>query len=117
MDDNSKAWLILVIAGFMETVWAVAMDYSEGFTKILYDIIVIVFLCISMYLLSKALSMGLPVGTAYAVWTGIGAIGTIAVSIMLGNEVATVLRMLFVGLIIFGIVGLQMTSNEKKDGS
>lgn len=115
MDDRSMAWILLIVAGFMETVWAVAMDYSEGFTKILFDVIVIVFLCISMVLLSKALSMGLPVGTAYAVWTGIGAVGTIAVSILLGNEVATPLRMLFVGLIIFGIVGLQITSNEKKE--
>lgn len=115
MDNNSKAWIILIVAGFMETIWAVAMDYSEGFTKILYDVIVVVFLCISMVLLSKALSMGLPVGTAYAVWTGIGAVGTIVVSIILGNEMAEPLRLLFVGLIIFGIVGLQITSNEKKE--
>ncbi|MBO5653900.1 MAG: QacE family quaternary ammonium compound efflux SMR transporter [Candidatus Methanomethylophilaceae archaeon] len=115
MDKNSKAWLILIVAGFMETVWAVAMDYSDGFTKILYDIIVIVFLVISMVMLSKALNLGLPVGTAYAVWTGVGAVGTIVVSIILGNESAAPLRMLFIGLIVFGIAGLQITSTESKE--
>ena len=115
MDRNSKAWLILFIAGLMETVWAVAMDYSEGFTVIFYDILVIVFLTVSMVLLSKALNMGLPVGTAYAVWTGIGAVGTIVVSIILGNEVVEPLRLLFVALIIGGITGLQITSNNKEE--
>ncbi len=115
MVKDSKAWLILLIAGLMETVWAVAMDYSEGFTIITYDILVVIFLTISTILLSKALNMGLPVGTAYAVWTGIGAVGTIAVSIILGNEVVEPLRLLFVALIIGGIVGLQMTSNKKEE--
>lgn len=115
MEANSKAWLILVIAGLMETVWAVAMDYSDGFTIIIYDVIVVIFLTISMVLLSRALNLGLPVGTAYAVWTGIGAVGTIVVSIALGNEVASPLRMLFIGLIVFGIAGLQMTSTDVKE--
>jgi len=115
MDNDSKAWLILIVAGIMEMVWAVAMDYSEGFTKIHFDILVIIFLTISMVLLSKALSMGLPVGTAYAVWTGIGAVGTITVSILLGNEVATIARILFIALIIGGIVGLQVTSGGNKE--
>lgn len=115
MDNDSKAWIILIVAGIMEMVWAVAMDYSEGFTKIHFDILVIIFLTISMVLLSKALSMGLPVGTAYAVWTGIGAVGTITVSILLGNEVATIARILFIALIIGGIVGLQVTSGGNKE--
>lgn len=115
MDKNSKAWIILIIAGLMETVWAVAMDYSDGFREIVFDVIVVIFLAISMIMLSKALNMGLPVGTAYAVWTGIGAVGTIIVSILLGNETVDPLRLLFVALIVGGIVGLQITSNEKKE--
>ena len=115
MDGDSRAWCILVLAGIMEMVWAIAMDYSEGFTNMLFGTIVVVFLIISMVLLSKALSMGLPVGTAYAVWTGIGAVGTITVSVLLGNEVITPARVLFVALIIAGIAGLQLTSGKKKE--
>ena len=103
-------WMVLFIAGLFEVVWAIAMDYSDGFTVWYYDAIVAVFLVGSMVLLAKALNMGIPVGTAYAVWTGIGAIGTIAVSVSLGNESLTALKALFVGMIIAGIIGLQMSS-------
>ena len=116
MNRESRAWLILIVAGFMETVWAVAMDYSEGFARIQFDIVVIVFLIISMGLLSKALNMGLPIGTAYAVWTGIGAVGTIAVSLVLGNETLSATRLLFVAAIVCGIIGLQMTSKDGGPG-
>ena len=103
-------WMVLFIAGLFEVVWAIAMDYSDGFTVWYYDVIVAVFLVGSMVLLAKALNMGIPVGTAYAVWTGIGAIGTIAVSVSLGNESLTAMKALFVGMIIAGIIGLQMSS-------
>ncbi|MGN1044974.1 MAG: DMT family transporter [Candidatus Methanomethylophilaceae archaeon] len=115
MDDESKAWCILVLAGIMEMVWAVAMDYSDGFRNMMFGAIVIVFLIVSMVLLSKALNLGLPVGTAYAVWTGIGAVGTIIASVLLGNETATPARILFVAMIVAGIVGLQLTSGKKKE--
>ena len=106
-------WVILFIAGIFEVVWAVAMDYSDGFTVWYCDIIVAVFLIGSMVLLAKALNLGLPVGTAYAVWTGIGAVGTITVSVILGNETLNALKILFVAMIIGGIIGLQLSS--KKD--
>ena len=115
MDKNSKAWLILIVAGLLEIVWATAMDYSDEFRNIPYDIIVVVFLALSMYLLSKALNYGLPIGVSYSVWTGIGAIGTFAVSTLLGNENATPLRILFISLIVIGIVGLQMTAQNKNE--
>ena len=102
----------LVLPPVMEVVWAVAMGYSDGFTVWYYDVIVVVFLIISMYLLEKALRTGIPVGTAYAVWTGIGAVGTITVSVLLGNESVTLLRVFFVILIIAGITGLQLTSGS-----
>ena len=112
-----KGWAIIFVAGLTEIVWAVAMGYSEGFTVWYYDIIVIVFLALSTLLLGKALKTGLPVGTAYAVWTGIGAVGTITVSILLGNESVTLLRVFFVLLIIVGITGLQLTSGSGQTDS
>lgn len=103
-------WAVLVIAGIFEIVWAVAMDYSDGFTVWYFDVVVVVFLIGSMVLLAKSLNLGIPVGTAYAVWTGIGAVGTITVSVALGNESLTALKALFVMMIIAGIIGLQLTS-------
>ena len=109
-----KGWIIIFIAGLMEVVWAVAMGCSDGFTIWYYDIITVVFLIISTVLLERALRTGIPVGTAYAVWTGIGAIGTIVVSVALGNETLTALKALFVGMIIAGIIGLQITSKQSE---
>ena len=108
-------WAVLFIAGLFEVVWAIAMDYSDGFTIWYYDIIVAVFLIGSTLLLAKALNMGIPVGTAYAVWTGIGAIGTIIISVALGNETLTLLKTVFVMMIIAGIIGLQMTSGRSAE--
>ena len=112
-----KGWMIILIAGLAEVVWAVAMGYSDGFTVWYYDVITVVFLIISTVLLERALRTGIPVGTAYAVWTGIGAVGTIIVSVALGNETITLLRVLFVMLIIIGITGLQLTSANSQTGS
>ena len=110
--DNG--WKIIFVAGIMEVVWATAMGYSDGFTIWYFDVITIVFLAISMFLLEKALKSGIPVGTAYAVWTGIGAVGTIALSVALGNETLTLLRAAVVALIICGITGLQLTSGPSE---
>lgn len=110
-----RCWVTLIVAGLMEVVWAVAMDFSEGFTIWYYDVIVIVFMGISMFLLERALRAGIPVGTGYAVWTGIGAVGTIAASVALGNESLTILRTLFVMMVLGGIIGLQMTSGTSSE--
>ena len=112
-----RGWIIILIAGLAEVVWAVAMGYSDGFTIWYYDVITVVFLIISTVLLERALKTGLPVGTAYAVWTGIGAGGTIIVSVALGNETITLLRVFFVILIIAGITGLQLTSGSGRTDS
>jgi len=114
MCEKNVNWLYIFIAGIFEVIWAVAMGQSEAFTNILYDIIIIIGLTISMVLLSKAIDGGLPVGVAYAVWTGIGAVGTMAISVLMGVEVITILRILFIIMIISGIVGLQMSSNTEK---
>lgn len=111
-----RGWIIIFFAGLMEVVWAVSMGYSDGFTIWYFDIVTVVFLILSTLLLGKALKTGIPVGTAYAVWTGIGAVGTIIVSVALGNETISALRVFFVALIIAGIIGLQLTSgNEETD--
>ena len=112
-----RGWIIILIAGLAEVVWAVAMGYSDGFTIWYYDVITVVFLIISTMLLERALRTGIPVGTAYAVWTGIGAVGTIIVSVALGNETITLLRVFFVILIIAGITGLQLTSGSGRTDS
>ena len=105
-----KPRMILFAAGLTEVIWATAMDYSDGFAIWYYDIIVLVFLAVSTVLLGKALKGGIPVGTGYAVWTGIGAVGTIALSVAAGHETLTLLRSLFVMMIIAGISGLQLTA-------
>lgn len=117
----NKAWIVLLVAGLLEVVWATAMDYSDGFTIWYFDVVVLVFLTASTVLLERALKGGIPVGTGYAVWTGIGAIGTIVLSVAAGHETLTLLRVLFVMMIMAGIFGLQITaggSEEKiKEGS
>ena len=110
-----KRWSMIFIAGLMEIVWAVAMDYSDGFTIWYYDVIVAVLLAGSTILLARSLNAGLPIGTAYAVWTGIGAVGTLVVSTILGNEVLSVLRVIFVIMIIGGIIGLQVTTGPRSE--
>ncbi|MDD4245249.1 MAG: multidrug efflux SMR transporter [Candidatus Methanomethylophilaceae archaeon] len=113
MSDWRRLWLYLFIASMCEIIWAVALGYSDGFRVLPLSAVVLIFLTASIYLLSKAISGGLPVGTAYAVWVGIGAVGTMTVSVILGNEPALPMKLLFVGFIIAGIVGLQITSCEK----
>lgn len=101
------AWLILFIAGLFETAWAIGMKYSNGFTKFWPSVFTIVSIVISMGLLAYSLKE-LPVGTAYAVWTGIGAVGTAILGIVLFGESKELARLFFVFLIIAGIAGLRI---------
>ncbi|MHC1680123.1 MAG: multidrug efflux SMR transporter [Methanomassiliicoccales archaeon] len=107
---KDPAWTLLVVAGLLEPVWVTAMKLSEGFTDIPWAVATFVALFFSMYLLGKALKMSIPMGTAYAVWVGIGAIGALIVGILLFNEPSDLLRLFFVLLIVIGIVGVQVTS-------
>ena len=93
----AAAWVVLIVAGLLETVWAVGMKYTEGFSKPLPTAIVIVVAWASFYLLGIAMRP-LPAGTAYAVWTGIGAVGTVALGIVLFNEPATFARLACVAI-------------------
>jgi len=101
------AWTLLVTAGLLEIVWAIGLKYSEGFTKPRASVLTIGAMLASFYLLARALQ-SIPVGTGYAVWTGIGAAGTALVGMAVLDEPATVTRLLCLSLILLGIVGLKM---------
>ena len=106
---DKTAWFILFVAGIFETAWAISMKYSNGFTKVLPGVLTVVFALISMGLLAYSLKV-LPVGSAYAVWTGIGAVGTTILGIYLFNESKDFIRIFFIFLIIIGLVGLRLFS-------
>ena len=103
------AWLVLVIAGLFEVGWAIGLKYTDGFTRPWPTAATVAAMVISVALLGVAMRT-LPVGTAYAVWTGIGAVGTVLLGIVLFQEPATVARLACVGLIVAGIVGLKLTA-------
>ena len=103
------AWLYLFIAGLFEIGWAIGLKYTEGFSRIVPSLLTVGAMIISITLLGIALKT-LPVGTAYAVWTGIGAVGTAALGIYLFGDPATVARLASIGLIVAGIVGLKLVT-------
>lgn len=109
MDGVSRGWCILLVAGLTEVVWATAMGLSDGFREWGWTLVTAVFLTISTWLLSKALDHGLPVGGAYATWVGIGALGTVAVSSLIGMEHLSTESVLFVLMVAAGVIGLQAT--------
>jgi len=106
----TTSWILLLIAGLLEVVWAIGLKYTEGFSKLAPSIITITAMIASVWLLALALK-GIPVGTGYAVWTGIGAVGTAILGIVLFNEAATVARLACIGLIVAGIFGLKFFSS------
>ncbi len=103
------AWVQLFLAGLFEVGWAVGLKYTEGFSRLGPSIWTVTAMIISFWLLAASLRT-LPVGTAYAVWTGIGAVGTAILGIVLFGESREVLRLLAIGLIVAGIAGLKLTS-------
>lgn len=104
-------WLILFIAGLFEVAWAIGLKYTDGFSKLWPSVFTIAAMIISMGLLSYSVKH-LPVGTAYAVWTGIGAVGTAILGIILFNESKELMRVFFIFLIVIGIVGLKIFSGQ-----
>ena len=103
-------WLLLVVAGVFEIGWAIGLEYSEGFTELLPSIATVVALVASMLLLARAVE-SLPIGTAYAVWTGIGAVGAATLGVVLFGEPISVARVGFISLIVLGVVGLNFTAH------
>ncbi|MGQ9375307.1 DMT family transporter [Acinetobacter tandoii] len=104
------AWIVLILAGIFEIVWAYSMKLSEGFTRIGPSIITLIFMILSFALLAYAMRT-LPLGTAYTIWTGIGAIGSFLVGIFILGEPATAMRMLAAILIISGLVLMKLSSS------
>ena len=103
------AWILLFLAGLFETGWAIGLKYTDGFTRLWPTVWTVLAMIISLWLLGIALKT-LPVGTAYSVWVGIGAVGTVVLGIVLLGESANVARLISVGLIIAGIIGLKLST-------
>jgi quaternary ammonium compound-resistance protein SugE len=105
------AWFFLLLAGIAEVGWAVGLKYTEGFTRPVPTVLTVLSMGVSLWLLGLALKT-LPLGTAYAVWTGIGTVGTALLGILLLGESAAALRLACIGLIVMGIVGLKLVSPD-----
>jgi len=105
-------WVILFVAGLFEIGWAVGLKYTDGFTRLWPTVATAVALLASMSLLGLALRT-LPLGTAYAVWTGIGSVGTAVLGIILFREPATAMRLVCIGLIVIGILGLKLAGDAR----
>ena len=106
----STNWVVLIIAGLFEIFWAVGLKYTDGFTKLTPSILTILSMLISVWLLSISLKT-LPLGTAYAIWVGIGTVGTVIAGIILFNDSVNLLRIISILFIILGIIGLKITTS------
>lgn len=107
--SSTTSWIILIVAGLLEVCWAIGLKYSNGFTKLIPSIFTITTLAASMYLLARA-SQTLPIGTAYGVWVGIGALGAAISGMVLLNEPVTFGKIFFLCLLLTSIIGLKLTS-------
>ena len=103
------AWIYLLLAGLFEVIWAIGLKYTDGFTRLWPTVGTVTAMVISIVLLAMAVKT-LPIGTAYAIWTGIGAVGAVALGIVLFGDSASPLRLACVGLVVLGMVGLKLTS-------
>jgi len=104
-------WIYLCVAGLLEIVWAISLKHTEGFSNLRWSVVTVVGMTASFYCLAQALK-NIPVGTAYAIWTGIGAAGTAILGIILFSESAALPRLICIGVIVAGIVGLMLTSSS-----
>jgi quaternary ammonium compound-resistance protein SugE len=104
------AWTLLLVAGLFEIAWAIGLKYTDGFTRLVPSAITLVAMVVSVVCLAIALRT-IPVGTGYAVWTGIGAVGTALLGIVLFGESTSLARLACIGLIVAGIVGLKLVSD------
>ena len=109
MQSTGLAWTVLFVAGLFEVGWAIGLKYTDGFTRLWPSLWTLASMALSVVLLAYALR-SLPVGTGYAVWTGIGSIGTALLGIYLFSEPATAARLACIGLIVAGILGLKLAS-------
>jgi quaternary ammonium compound-resistance protein SugE len=108
--DKHMAWILLVVAGLLEVGWAIGLKYTQGFTRLWPSVFTLTAMVLSVVLLGVAMK-SLPVGTSYAVWVGVGAVGTAILGMVLFGEPATAGRLVSLGLIVAGIVGLKLASS------
>ena len=104
-------WVYLVVAGFLEVGWAIGLKYSQGFTRILPSMLTVIGMAASFYFLSLSLK-SLPLGNAYAIWTGIGTVGTVVLGIILFKEPISIMRLFCIAFIFIGIIGLKLLSTD-----
>ncbi|KYG70233.1 hypothetical protein AZI85_13880 [Bdellovibrio bacteriovorus] len=110
--SNTTAWILLLVAGLLEVGWSIGLKYTAGFTKLGPSVFTLLTLAGSMFLLAKAANV-LPIGTAYGVWVGIGALGAAILGIVLFKEAVTPARIFFLVLLLVSIIGLKMTSGAE----
>lgn len=108
---NINPWVLLLIAGLFETCWAIGLKYTEGFTRPIPSLFTLITLALSMFLLARA-AVTLPIGTAYAVWVGIGSFGAAVLGIFLFQETISLARLGFLFLLLVSIMGLKITSQS-----
>ena len=106
---NNMAWVFLILAGLLETGWAIGLKYTDGFTRLVPSVLTLAGIAASMILLAIS-ARTIPIGTAYAVWVGIGAVGAVILGIVLFDEPRSALRLLFLALLIVALIGLKVTS-------
>ncbi|TWT04138.1 multidrug efflux SMR transporter [Planococcus sp. CPCC 101016] len=106
------AWIYLMIAGMTEIVWAIGLKLADGFTNVVPSLVTLIFIAISFLLFATAMKT-IPIGTAYAVFTGIGAAGTAVLGIWLFNENASLEKLFFLSLLLFGIIGLKVLDGKE----
>src|SRR5690606_10733228 len=105
--ENAMAWIYLLVAGLFEVVWAIGLKYTEGWTRLWPSVGTLVAMGVSFWCLSQSLR-SIPIGTGYAIWTGIGAVGAAALGIVLFGDSASWPRLLCIGLIVSGVIGLKL---------
>ncbi len=107
-------WFLIILGGVFQVGWSVGLDYTDGMTNILWDVIVLVSLLLSMLCLSIPMKTGINMSTAYAVWVGLGVVLTIVVSALLGRETVTVGMIVFMMVILAGVIGLKLESGKQE---
>ncbi|MDR2310647.1 MAG: multidrug efflux SMR transporter [Brucellaceae bacterium] len=108
--ETTIAWTLLIVSGLLDVAWAICVKMADGYSRLSWSILSFILLATFIYALGKALQV-LPLGTAYAVWTGIGAIGSIVVGIVVFREPATFVRLFWISVTLSGIVGLKLTGS------
>lgn len=112
----SQAWIFLIVAGILEAGWAIGLKYTEGFTRLVPSLLTIMAIAVSMFLLARA-AQTIPIGTAYAVWVGIGAAGAVFLGHLLFGEPLPAPRIIFLILLIIALIGLKLTTPQDTTGS